>query len=159
MKWYVIQSRANQQQRAETNFCNQGFAIFSPSIPVERITRRKRVIREEVVSSHYIFMRLGLAQSDWCVLNNTRGVGKIVSFNSSPCSVSGYLISALCLQFGTQEIPVVLFKTGEKVQVTDGCFKYIEAIVKSVTADERESPYCCTLCTDPNGYHAYYPIN
>ncbi len=137
MKWYVIQCKANQQQRAETNLCNQGFDIFSPSIPVERIIRRKRVVREEVVFPGYIFIRLGLDHSDWRALSNTRGVGKIVSFNGCPCSVSEDLINALSQQFGVQEKPVALFKAGDKVQVTDGCFKDIEAIVKAVTPDER----------------------
>lgn len=137
MKWYVIQCKANQQQRAEKNLRNQSFDIFSPCIPVERIVRRKRVIREEAVFPGYIFIRLDLDNSDWRALNNTRGVGKIVSFNGCPCSTSDNLINALHHQFDTQEKPVALFKTGDKVQVTDGCFKNIEAIVKAVTPDER----------------------
>jgi|5_EtaG_2_1085323.scaffolds.fasta_scaffold169396_1 transcriptional antiterminator RfaH len=137
MKWYVIQCKANQQQRAESNLCNQGFDIFSPCIAVERIVRRKRVVREEAVFPGYIFIRLDIEQSDWRALSSTRGVGKIVSFNGSPRSVSDDLISALHQQFDAQEKPVALFKAGDKVQVTDGCFKDIEAIVKAVTPDER----------------------
>ena len=137
MKWYVIESKANQQQRAEKNLCNQGFAIFSPSISVERIVRKKRVIRDEAVFPGYIFIRLDLEQSDWGALSSTRGVGKIVSFNGSPCSVSDDLINALRHQFYTLEKPVALYKAGDKVQVTAGCFKDIEAIVKAVTPDER----------------------
>lgn len=137
MKWYVIQCKANQQQRAETNLCNQGFDIYSPSIPVERIINRKRVIREEVVFPGYIFIRLDLESSNWPALNNTRGVGKIVSFSGCPRSVSDDLFNALRKQFDVQGNPVALFKAGDKVQVTDGCFKDIEAIVKAVTPDER----------------------
>jgi transcriptional antiterminator RfaH len=137
MKWYVVQCKANQQQHAEINLRNQKFDIFSPSIPVERIIRRKRVIREEAVFPGYIFVRLDLDHSDWRALNNTRGVGKIVSFNGSPCSVSDDLINVLHQQLDTQGKPVALFKTGDKVQVTDGCFKDIEAIVKAVTPNER----------------------
>jgi len=137
MKWYVIQCKSNQQQRAEANLCNQGFDIFSPYIAVERIVRRKRVVREEAVFPGYIFIRLNLEQSDWRALSSTRGVGKIVSFNGSPGSVSDDLINALHQQFDIQEKPVALFKAGDKVQVTDGCFKDIEAIVKAVTPDER----------------------
>lgn len=137
MKWYVVQCKVNQQQRAEANLSNQGFNIFSPRIPVERIVRRKRVIRKDFVFPGYIFIRLDLDSSDWRALSNTRGVGKIVSFNGLPCSVSDDLIIALHQQFDIQRKTVTLFKTGDKVQVTDGCFKDIEAIVKAVTPDER----------------------
>jgi len=137
MKWYVIQCKANQQQRAETNLCNQGFDIYSPSIPVERIVRRKRVIREEAVFPGYIFIMLDLDHSNCCALNNTRGVGKIISFNSRPLSVPDPLINALYRQFHDQEQPLALFQAGDKVQVTDGSFKDMEAIVKAVTPDER----------------------
>lgn len=137
MKWYVVQCKANQQQRADTNLCNQGFEIFSPSISVERIIRRKRVIREEAVFPGYLFIRLDPDHTDWRALNNTRGIGKIVSFNGSPRSVSDELVNALHKKFDTQENLVALFKTGDKVQITDGCFKDIETIVKAVTPDER----------------------
>ena len=137
MKWYVIQCKANQQQRAEANLCNQGFDIFVPYISVERIVRRKRVVRQEAVFPGYIFIMLDLEHSDWRALNNTRGVGKIVCFNGTPSCVSNGLINALRKQFYVLDNPVALFKMGDKVQVTDGCFKNIEAIVKSVTPDER----------------------
>jgi len=137
MKWFVIQCKANQQQRAETNLCNQGFEIFSPNIPVERIVRRKRVIREEAMFPGYIFIRLDLDLGDWRALNNTRGVGKIVSFNGFPSSVSDDLINELQQQFDTPKKTAALFNTGDNVQVTVGCFKDIEAIVKAVTPDER----------------------
>ena len=150
MKWYVIQSKANQPQRAETNLCNQGFDFFSPRIPVERIIRRKRVIREGVVFPNYIFIRLDLHQSNWCGLNNTSGVGKIVSFNDSPFSVSEDLICDLHQQFCTQNSPLAMFKTGDKVQVTDGCFKDIETIVKAVTPDERILVLLRTLNSSQN---------
>lgn len=137
MNWYVIQCKANQQQRAESNLSYQGFDIFSPSIQIERIVRRKRVIRLEAAFPGYIFIKLDLDKSDWRALSNTRGVSKVVSFGGCPLCVSGDLINALYEQFGVKEKPFALFKTGDRVQITDGCFKNIEAIVSAVTPDER----------------------
>ena len=137
MNWYVIQCKANQQQRAEVNLKIQGFEVYSPYIPVESILRRKRVIREEAVFPGYIFIRLDVARSNWRALNNTRGVSKIISFNGLPCSISDDLINALYDQFNVKGKPIALFKAGDKVQVTDGCFKDMEASVTEVTPDER----------------------
>lgn len=137
MSWYVIQCKANQQQRAEANLRNQGFDIYCPHIKAERIVRRQRIVRHEAVFPGYVFIQLDTENSDWCALKNTRGVGRIVSFNGCPRSVSDALINAMHQQFDIQEKAVALFKPGDKVQVTDGCFTDIEAIVKAVTPDER----------------------
>ena len=136
MTWYVIQCKANQQQRAESNLRNQGFATYCPFIKAERIVRRQRVVRNEAVFPGYLFIQLDPG-SNWRALNSTRGVGKIISFNGCPRSVDDELIEALHRQFDAQEQPVALYKPGDTVQITEGCFKNIQAIVKAVTADER----------------------
>ena len=136
MSWYLIQCKANQQQRAEINLRNQGFETYTPHIKAERIVRRQRVIREEAVFPGYLFIQLD-PHSNWRALHGTRGVGKVVSFNGCPHTVSDELIMGLKQQFDAQERPVALFRVGDKVQITDGCFRNIEAIVKAVTPDER----------------------
>ncbi|MBC54475.1 MAG: transcription/translation regulatory transformer protein RfaH [Gammaproteobacteria bacterium] len=136
MSWYLIQCKSNQQSRAEANLRNQGFEIYTPHIKAERIVRRQRIIRDEAVFPGYLFIQLDPC-SNWRALHGTRGVGKVVSFNGCPKAVSDELIVGLKQQFDAQEAPVALFKAGDKVQITDGCFKDIEAIVKAVTPDQR----------------------
>jgi len=132
----LLQCRPNQQQRAEINLCNQNFEIYAPHIKVERIVRRQRVICEEAAFPGYLFIQLD-PHSNWRALNSTRGVSKLVSYNGCPHTVPDELIAGLQQQFGAEERPVALFRVGDKVQVTDGCFINIKAIVKAVTPDER----------------------
>ncbi|MDH7944942.1 transcription/translation regulatory transformer protein RfaH [Pseudohongiella sp. SYSU M77423] len=139
MSWYVLQCKPSQQQRAEANLRNQGFEIYSPFLTAERIVRRQRVVRRDAIFPGYIFIQLDLSQGNWGALRNTRGVGKIISFNGYPSRVSGELIDALRQRFGCKHKPITLFREGDKVLITEGCFKNIEAIVKAVTADDRIS--------------------
>lgn len=54
-----------------------------------------------------------------------------------PHPVSDTLISALQQHYGEHYIPEPLYRAGNKVRITNGCFKDIEAIVKTVASDER----------------------
>ena len=136
MNWYLLQCKPNQQQRADENLNNQGFCTYTPQLKAERIIRRKRVIREEAVFPGYAFIQLD-ATSDWRALQATRGVSRVVSFNGLPHPVPRELIDGLRQQYNPQQAPASLFKPGDTVSITDGCFKDLQAIVKAVTSDER----------------------
>lgn len=134
--WYLLQCRPGQQRRAEHNLNNQGFETYSPEIRAERIIRRQRIVRIEALFPGYLFIRLHPA-SNWRAMHATRGVSRLVSFDGSPHAVPDDLVLNLQQQYSIDQPPVALFKAGDCVQITDGCFKNIEAIVKAVTADER----------------------
>ena len=84
MKWYVTQCKTNQHQHARSNLCSQGSDIFSPCMLVERVIRRKQVVRQERVFPGYIFIRLDLERSYWYALMNARGVEKLSSLTAFP---------------------------------------------------------------------------
>lgn len=136
LNWYLLQCKPNQQKRAEEHLNNQGFKIYSPEIRAERIIRRQRVVREEAVFPGYVFIQLNF-NCNWRALHATRGVSRLVSFNGSPHMVPDDLVISLQQQYSTDQAPVALLKAGDFVQITEGCFKNIDAIVKAVTSDER----------------------
>jgi len=136
MNCYLLQCKPNQQQRADENLNNQGFCTYTPQLKAERIIRRKRVIREEAVFPGYAFIQLD-ASSDWRALQATRGVSRVVSFNGLPHPIPRELIDGLRQQYNPQQAPAPLFKAGDRVSITDGCFKNLQAIVKAVTSDAR----------------------
>ncbi|TFH72277.1 transcription/translation regulatory transformer protein RfaH [Gammaproteobacteria bacterium LSUCC0112] len=136
MNWYLLQCKPNQQTRAEEHLINQGFEIYSPEIRAERIIRRQRIVRVEAVFPGYVFIRLNPA-SNWRALHATRGVSRLVSFNGSPHIVPDDLVQSLQQQYSADQVPTALFRAGDRVQIMEGCFKHIDAIVKAVTSDER----------------------
>lgn len=134
--WFLLQCKPNQQARAQAHLDNQGFATYAPRLKAERVIRRKRIIRDEAVFPGYLFIQL-TPRSDWRALHATRGVSRLVCFNNAPHKIEDGLIAALQQQYNPQQAPTSLFKPGDTVSITGGCFKDLQAIVKAVTSDER----------------------
>lgn len=137
MSWYVLQCKPNQVRRAQDHLDNQGFATWCPSHNVKRIVRRQATLCEEVVFPGYLFIALDPQHTNWRALNSTRGVARVVSFNGAPFPVPDYLMAELHRQYEFRHEPAPLFNAGERVRITEGCFRDIEAIIKAVTADDR----------------------
>lgn len=134
--WYLLQCKVQQHARAMLNLDNQDFTVFSPEHSVRRITRGQIRTRVEPLFPGYVFIQLD-DFTDWRALQSTRGVSHVVSFNGRPQPVSEALISALKARFAQPHEPAPLYKRGEKVMITQGAFRHVEAIVKAVTSDER----------------------
>tara|TARA_R110001592_G_scaffold114824_2_gene314983 strand:+ start:831 stop:1328 length:498 start_codon:yes stop_codon:yes gene_type:complete len=135
-RWYLLQCKAQQQARAELNLTHQGFTCYAPVHTVKRLARGKVGTRKEALFIGYLFIKLS-EESNWGALRSTRGVNRIVGFNGAPHPVPDSLIAALQQRLAAPAAPAVLFKSGERVVITEGCFKHVEAIVKAVTTDER----------------------
>lgn len=134
--WYLLQCKARQQGRAEEHLENQSFAIYSPRHKVKRVRRGRYETCIESLFPGYLFIQL-TDDSNWRALHGTRGVSRLVSFNGRPHPVSDALIAALKTRFLAQTEPEALYRPGQRVVITDGCFRDLEAIVKAVTPDER----------------------
>ena len=137
-RWYLLQCKPQQQQRALQHLGNQQYHCFNPSRPVQRRIRRKLQTRDEPLFPGYLFIHLG-PQTNWRSLLATRGVLKVVSFNGKMIPVADEVIEALwqrCHQSEESE-PEPLFRAGQRVVVTEGCFRHIEAIVQATHGDER----------------------
>ena len=66
-------------------------------------------------------------------------MSKIVRFNGVAASLDDHLVEALQRQCArlNGEFVEPIYKIGDKVIVTEGCFKEIEAIVTATDGDER----------------------
>lgn len=135
-QWYLLQCKAQQQARAEWHLAEQNLECYSPVYPKKRVLKGKVEIRNEVLFPGYSFIKLR-SDSNWAAVRSTRGVSRIVSFNGAPHPVPEELIEALKHRTAQVAEPAPLFKQGEKVKITEGCFKHVDAIVKGVSADER----------------------
>jgi transcriptional antiterminator RfaH len=135
-RWYLLQCKAQQQSRAQMHLANQGFDFYAPVHGVKRVRRGHYQTRIEALFPGYLFIQLS-SDSDWRALYATRGVSRLVNFNGQPHPVAKTLVDALKKRFEQQIEPEALYKPGQRVVVTDGCFKHIEAIVKAVTSGDR----------------------
>src|SRR5207249_2135369 len=89
---------------------------------------------------HYLFVLLN-TKDNWSTIRSTRGVSKIVYFNSMPASLDHQIIAGLqqqCARLHGQATEPIL-KPGQRVLITEGCFKELEAIVTATSGEERVS--------------------
>jgi len=79
--WYAAKTKAGQDAIACTNLGRQSFTIYYPQMVIERY-RQGRIIREtEPLFPGYILISFQLDNTQWRVINNTRGIYKLLSFN------------------------------------------------------------------------------
>ena len=138
--WYLVHTKARQEDTAITNLQRQNFRCYMPMLYVEKVRRGKPVVVAEPMFPSYVFVQLdtsGQGQS-WSPIRSTLGVRELVKFGGHPPKVDAELIMALHEREQLQQSnPQALFAAGDKVVITDGPFAGIEAIYQTADAERR----------------------
>lgn len=137
-QWYLVQCKPRESFRAELHLQNQNYTCFHPTYPVKRKIAGKINISIAPLFPHYLFVLLD-ETDNWSAIRSTRGVSKMVRFNGVPASLEHHIIEELqrhCARLNGLA-PEPIYKVGDRVVVTDGCFKELEAIVTATNGDER----------------------
>jgi transcription elongation factor/antiterminator RfaH len=138
--WYLVHTKARQEDTAITNLQRQNFRCYMPMLYVEKVRRGKPVVVAEPMFPSYVFVQLdtsGQGQS-WSPIRSTLGVRELVKFGGHPPKVDADLITALHEREQLQQSnPQALFAAGDKVVITDGPFAGIEAIYQTTDAERR----------------------
>lgn len=137
-KWYLVQCKPRESFRAEMHLINQGYRCFHPTHPLKKKSRDSTQAVLSPLFPYYLFVSLDKLTS-WSSIRSTRGVSRVVTFNGIPASIDSESIEdlqKLCLKLN-QNGPENMFKKGDRVRVTQGCFKDMEAIVMAPTGEER----------------------
>lgn len=135
--WYLVQCKPRESFRAERHLTNQGYQCFHPTFIEKKL---RRLVQPSVypLFPYYLFIALDQSTS-WSSIRSTRGVNRIVTFNGVPARISSDVIETLrhhCFRL-EQDGPANLFKKGDRVRITEGCFKDWEAIVMAPSGEER----------------------
>ena len=130
--WYMIQSKPRQELIAEQNLLNQSYTVFLP----------KATINNKIVSlfPRYLFVQLDDKAQSWTPIHSTRGVSNFVRFGLQFAKVPNDVIDCI-KERHNQTVDKIIelsnFKSGDKVQITEGAFEGCEAIFNSYNSDER----------------------
>lgn len=136
--WYVVQCRANQNDRAQANLENQGFACFSPQLNVEKVRAGRRVQRQEPLFPGYLFIELHDQEGGWHTIRSTRGVTKLVTFGNRPAAVPSSIIEALKKKaepLSSDDRPAL--RPGDSLRIESGPFANMEAVFHRFDGQER----------------------
>jgi transcriptional antiterminator RfaH len=131
-KWYLIKIKPRQENVAITNLENQNYHVYCPSTKINN--------KIKVLFPGYLFINLDEASENWAPIRSTKGVLNFVRFGLSYAKISNKLINFIKEnEFKTTERIKNLndFKSGDKVQITEGVFKNCVAIFKSSRSEDR----------------------
>jgi transcriptional antiterminator RfaH len=136
-------TRPREEERAEQHLLNQEYELFRPLVREYKIRKGKQVPVTESLFPRYLFILLDDVLSNWASIRSTRGVAGLVRFAEMPAVVPDEIIVMLrshCNDEGiidtTQERPFV-YKEGDEVEITEGSFRGIRAIIKVQVAEDR----------------------
>ena len=119
---------------------NQGYTCFHPTYHVKRKRAGSIALVLEPLFSHYLFVQLSLSD-DWSSIRSTRGVSRLVYFDGVPAKLDSLMIEMLqrqCAKLKGEPVQP-LYQVGDRIVITEGCFKAVEAVVTAVSGDERVS--------------------
>nr|WP_298057004.1 transcription/translation regulatory transformer protein RfaH [uncultured Halomonas sp.] len=135
--WYAIQCKGGESFRAAENLSNQNYEVFHPVLDIVRKRQGKLRTISEPMFPYYLFIRLDQIASNWRPIRSTRGVLRLLTFGNTPVPVSNALIEALKSQPYEQKGIHAYFTPGDKVTITEGPFKDLEAVFKHSKGEER----------------------
>jgi transcriptional antiterminator RfaH len=140
-RWYVLQCKPRECERAVEQLANQGYQGFVPTIQREVLRRGKRTVVVEPLFPHYIFVQLCTQNDNWAPIRSTRGVAKVLRFGDLPLAVPDAIVEALQAREAGQdagsENPTALFAIGQEVLINEGPLAGLDAVVAARDGTER----------------------
>lgn len=132
--WFLVHCKSRQERRALANLTEQGYVCYLPHICIARKSSAAdpSTHKDQALFPGYLFVRL-TPDSNWHSLRCTRGVLRVVGFNSRPYSIDDALIEQIKYRCGDHK-PL---EPGDKVQVRLGENAGIDAIFLTADGAER----------------------
>ena len=130
--WYLIKTKPRQESTAIINLENQEYTTYCPIAKINK--------KNVVLFPGYVFIYLDKHNDNWSPIRSTKGVLHFVRFGLSYAKIPDNIIEFIKTnQLNTIEKlkNINKFKSGDKVQITDGVFKNCIAIFKSYKSEER----------------------
>ena len=130
--WYLVKTKSKQENISILNLENQNFHVYCP----HALINNKNV----ALFPGYIFIQLDKDTQNWSPIRSTKGVLYFVRFGLSYAKIPDSIIEFIKtneLNTAKQLKNINKFKSGDKVQITDGVFKNCIAIFQSFKSDDR----------------------
>lgn len=78
-RWYVVQTKYNQEQTAIDNLKAQHFKVFFPQLLENRTSRGKPVVVTVPLFPSYVFIQFNIGKDRWRAISSTKGVAALVT--------------------------------------------------------------------------------
>ena len=139
MTWHVIMTKPQKEAYAAEKLMEQGFTVYCPQRPHEKMVRHKRVVKHLPLFPRYLFI-----QQDECflqqqhVIRSTPGVSQLIKYGEIIIPVSDEVIDSIrSLEQSHQGVTERYFIKNESVRIRAGIYKDLEAIYLQDDGEQR----------------------
>jgi len=132
--WYCIKTRPRQERSAKMALVvDARVEVFCPLLRFDRARRSGKARVTEAMFPGYLFAKFDY-ESQYRIVATTNGVSHIVSFGGIPALVPDTIIQELRASVSAEETVEIPSRVnvGEEVQVVEGPFRGIRAIVTNL---------------------------
>ncbi|GJL60496.1 MAG: transcription antitermination protein RfaH [Nitrospirales bacterium] len=129
-RWYLIHSKARQEDVAELNLRLLGVETFCPRLRELKSTRSKSQCGGEILFPGYFFVRVNM-KTGYRKVTYAHGVLRIVKFGAEPAVVEEEIIDSIRKRVHNGFIlppPLASLESGKIVRIYKGPFLGLEAI-------------------------------
>ena len=139
-KWYVVQTRPRQEQRAQVNLTRQGYRAWLP------VMERSRRLAKRIETGHaplfpqYLFVELDIGCEPWRAINGTFGVKRLLADGPHPQALPEEFVDALRKATGADGVSTPSppdLQPGDAVTITTGPFVECAGVVLRLAPRER----------------------
>lgn len=132
--WHLVFSKPRQEWRAMDNLIEQGYAVYLPTLLVEKIQAGRKLESVEPLFPRYLFIQLDNIKSNWLPIRSTLGVTSLVRFGNDYGRVPEGIVTRL---MHAEQIKKNLLEPSDAVKVTSGPFKGLEGIYQQADGIQR----------------------
>ena len=140
-QWYLVYTKAREEQRAKKNIENQGFEIFLPMVSYEKVNQSKSILLETIFP-RYLFIKIDVERDNWNHIKSTRGVSHLVVFGQRLAAVPHQVVAFLKTKVDDndivrQKITRQDFQKGDKIVIKKGLLEGKDATFLAKKSQER----------------------
>jgi transcriptional antiterminator RfaH len=138
-EWFILQFKPNSYRQAVKNLNHQGFDTFLPLYDTTSRKGSRFITSKQPLFPGYMFITFDKAQTKWHKINNTYGVSRLVTFNSTLKPLPSTVVDSLMQLYDLsgKSLPIKKLKKGDQVKVLKGPFANFIATVETYETDQR----------------------
>lgn len=143
-RWYVVQSKSNEEFTALKNLKAQRYTVFFPQIEKSRSIRKESILVLTPLFPSYLFVQFDIGRAKWRSIMGTRGVSKLLGYANDYASplpkglVEDFIKKADkrgCVSLYTAEKIVDRYKVGDQLTVKTGVFTGLTGTCRKIRKD------------------------
>lgn len=134
-RWYVVQTRRGDEERADVNLRRQSFRTYLPRYLRVRVQARRRDVVARPLFPNYLFVQLDLHSDRWRTVNSTFGVRTMLGAGGRPMAVPPDVIDKIRRREDEQGYVVLnagqTFREGDRIRIIEGPLSEMEGLFQT----------------------------